>query len=103
CQIDGRIMANCTLPAFDIMIKGQSAPYSITARYGPYTANGDFAPSILDPTWHKAYQTLANSVITPDAEALIAVGSCLWSALMQGPVRELWIAARADIEQERVE
>jgi hypothetical protein len=96
-------MANCTLADFDIMIKGASAPYSITARYGIYTANGDFAPSILDPEWHKAYQTLANSMITPDAYALMAVGSRLWDTLMQGAVRELWIAARADIEQERVE
>jgi len=96
-------MPGCMLADFDILIKGESAPYSLTVRYGSFTANGDFAPSILDPDWHKAYQTLAQSMSIPDADAVMAVGSRLWGALMQGSVRDLWIAARADIEQGRVE
>jgi hypothetical protein len=90
------------LADFDILIKGERAPYSITARYGSSTANGDFAPSMHDAYWHQAYHTLAQSMLTPDADTVMAVGSRLWNALMQGPVRDLWIAARADIEQQRV-
>jgi hypothetical protein len=95
-------MPGCMLADFDILIQGENAPYALTARYGPFTANGDFAPSILDPNWHNAYHTLAHSMITPDVDAVMAVGSHLWTALMQSNVRDLWIAARADIEQGRV-
>jgi hypothetical protein len=95
-------MPGCTLTNFDISIQGEKAPYSITARYGSFTANGEFRPSIVDPEWHKAYHTLAQSMLTPDADAVMAVGSRLWAALIRGPVRDLWVSARADIERERV-
>lgn len=42
-------------------------------------------------------------MMTPDANAIMDIGSRLWNALMQGSVRDLWIAARADIEREHIE
>src|SRR5690606_10952573 len=75
CQFGGRAMPGCTLTNFDISIQGEKAPYLITARYGSSTANGEFKPSIVDPEWHKAYHTLAQSMLTPDADAVMAVGS----------------------------
>lgn len=96
-------MTGCTLADFDIVIKGERAPYSVTAFYSGYSANGDFAPDILAPEWHQAHHTLAHSMTTPDAGAIISIGSRLWAALVQGSVRDLWIAARSDVEQGRIE
>lgn len=95
-------MPGCTLTNFDISIQGEKAPYSITARYDSFTASGEFTPSIADPEWHKAYHSLAQSMLTPDADTVMAVGSRLWATLIRGPVRDLWVSARADIERGRV-
>jgi hypothetical protein len=96
-------MVGCTLADFDILIRGERAPYALTASYGGYNANGEFSPNILDPEWHQAYHTLAQSMSFADADAIMAIGGRLWAALMQGTVRDLWIAARADVEQGRVD
>ncbi len=96
-------MPNCTLADFDILIKGKHKPYAVIARYNSYTANGKFAPDILAPEWHQAHHTLAQTISIADADAIMAIGSRLWGALMQTNVRDLWIAARADVEQGRVE
>lgn len=96
-------MSGCKLADFDIVIKGESSPYSVTAFYGDYSENGDFAPNILAPEWHQAYHTLSESMKIADADAIMSIGGRLWSALMRGNVRDLWIAARADVEQGRVD
>ena len=96
-------MLGCTLEDFNILIKGESAPYSVTAFYGDFSANGDFSPDILAPEWHQAYQTLAQSMSIPDADAIMAIGGQLWDALIRGDIRDLWIAARADVESGRVD
>jgi hypothetical protein len=98
-------MVGCKLADFDVMIKGERSPYVVTAFYRHAdqteraTANGDFAPDILMPEWHAAYQTLAQSMNTPDTDAIQKIGAHLWAALMRGQVRDLWVAARREVEQ----
>ena len=96
-------MPECKLANFDILIQGESAPYSVLALYNGSSERGSFAPDILASEWQQAYRALAQSMNTPDADAIMAIGSRLWAALMHGHVRDLWIAARNDLEQERVE
>ena len=92
-------MAGCTLADFNILIKGERSPYSVTAFYGDYSANGEFSPDILAPEWHQAYQTLAQSMTFPDTDAIMAIGGQLWAALIQDSIRELWVSARTDVER----
>lgn len=96
-------MQGCTLANFDILIKGERSPYEVTAMYDGYSANGTFAPDILATEWHQAYHTLLQTMTFADNDAIMAIGGRLWASLMQSNVRDLWIAARADVEQERVE
>ncbi|HXF64068.1 MAG TPA: CHAT domain-containing protein [Caldilineaceae bacterium] len=85
------------------MIYGERAPYGVTARYLGRSADGVFAEECTQEPWRLAQHLLDRSVYTPDAAGIIAAGSRLFRALMQGQVRDLWISARADLEQERVD
>jgi hypothetical protein len=96
-------MADCKLADFDILIQGDSSPYTVIAFYHGANDSGTFAADIRDPEWHKAYQTLALSMSIPDADAVTEIGTRLWNALMHGKVRDLWIAARSDVEHRHVE
>jgi hypothetical protein len=102
-------MLGCKLADFDILISGEKAPYTVTAFYGGYdpderaSANGTFAPDIRHPEWQKAYHALGETMKYADADTIMDVGSRLWAALIHGRVRDLWIAARADVDHERVD
>jgi hypothetical protein len=95
-------MTEGTLVDFDITIHGAQAPYGVSARYRTRTAEGEFAEEITQPAWQSAQAVLERAITTPDAAGIVAAGSRLYRALMRGQVRDLWISARADLEQERV-
>lgn len=96
-------MANCTLEDFDIQIQGERAPYAVTARYQGYSATGTFTPDILDAYWQGAYHDLGQTITFTDTDGIMRIGGALWDELMHNGLRELWIAARADVEQGRIE
>ena len=102
-------MAGCTLADFDILIQGDRSPYTVTVFYGGtdarhrYSASGTFTPDILNREWQQAYHILGETLSFADADAVTSIGERLWNALMQGRVRDLWIAARNDVDQEHVE
>jgi hypothetical protein len=96
-------MVDCTLVDFNILIQGERAPYTVIASYDNAYESGTFVPDVRAQEWIKAYQNLADSIRTADADAIMHIGSSLWGALMHGKVRDLWIAARTDVEHGHVE
>ena len=96
-------MTECILADFDVTIQGNSAPYTVIARYGDAVANGEFDEAITDPWWQTAHDALDRSMRIPDETAIRNAGSRLFRGLFREDVRDLWVAARADAEQERVE
>jgi hypothetical protein len=75
----------------------------VSVRYRDRTAAGEFGEEITQPDWQTIQAALERAILTPDAAAIVAAGSRLYRALMCGPVRDLWISARADLEQARVD
>ena len=99
-------MPTCEFSDFNIRIDGDTSPYALHVGYGGRTAIGSFAPSLLLPTWRAAHEELLQTiqnVDTPDLQGIERIGARLWAALMHGEVRDLWIAARTDQEQGRVQ
>jgi len=94
-------MTECILVDFDVTIQGDSAPYTVTARYGDAVANGEFDEAITDPWWQIAHAALDRSMRIPDVAAIRNAGSRLFRSLFREDVRDLWVAARAVAEQER--
>ena len=95
-------MLECNFVNFDITIQDHSAPYPLLARYGEATASGRFAAQITDAHWRSVQRELERSTQTPDADAIVAAGSALFQLLFQGDLRDLWVAARSDLEQEHI-
>lgn len=96
-------MPACNLTDFSITIQGKQAPYTATARYDGATASASFAPSVNDPDWRSVLYDLEQTMFSADESAIKAIGSRLFRALFRADVRDLWIAARADLEHERIE
>lgn len=96
-------MSACNLTDFSITIQGKEAPYTVDARYDRASAGSTFAPSINDPDWRSVLYDLEQTMFSTDEPTIKAIGSRLFRALFQGDVRDLWIAARADLEHERIE
>lgn len=96
-------MTECNLVNFDVTIQGEQPPYSVYAAYHDHTAADDFAEDATQTYWQTSRRALERSVFVPDAAGIVAAGSRLYHALLHGQVRDLWIRARADLEQERVD
>ncbi len=103
CQLCWERMAECTLVNFDVTIHGKQPPYAVHAAYRGHTATGEFGEENTQEMWRSYQRALEKSAYLPDAAAIMAAGSRLYHRLMQGPVRDLWITARADLEHERVD
>jgi L-amino acid N-acyltransferase YncA len=95
-------MTECKLVNFDVTIQGEQPPFYVLAAYQGHTATGAFDQTITQESWQIAQRALERSAYLPDAAGIMAAGSRLYHALMRGPVRDLWISARADLEHERV-
>lgn len=96
-------MAECTLVDFDITIQGEQAPYPLLARYKRSHATGLLHATIADPAWRDMPRLLEQTTLTGDAATITQVGAQLFQALFSGALYELWVAARADLDAERVE
>lgn len=95
-------MTACSFQDFDITVRGGTAPYSLTAHYRGQSAEGTFAFDVFQETWRTYVGKLENTIFTPDEELVVAIGSRLFSQVMQDDVRDLWIEARADLDQHRI-
>jgi hypothetical protein len=90
---------------FDITIHsappGNSAPlYPLSVIYRTRSAEGVFAQDANETFWQRVLPTLEDPARAPGRALLRESGSHLFRALMQGAVRDLWIRARADLEEQ---
>ena len=95
-------MTDCNFLNFDITIRGGASPYSLSVEYNRQTAEGIFAADVFQETWTDYLRKLERTIFNADEEILIAAGSELFKRLMQGDIRDLWIEARADLDQHRI-
>jgi hypothetical protein len=91
-------MPGCHYHNFNITIVGDSAPYAVTATYRGLRAAGHFTQDLSLPLWQDYLAQLADPYIPPGEERLVAVGALLFDALMQEDLRDLWLQARADLD-----
>ncbi|MFN2201491.1 MAG: CHAT domain-containing protein [Caldilineaceae bacterium] len=95
-------MTACNFQNFDITVRGGTAPYSLTTHYRQQTAEGTFAADIFQETWRTHVAKMEDTIFIPDEALLIRAGSELFEHVMQDGVRDLWIEARADLDQHRI-
>jgi hypothetical protein len=96
-------MTRCNFIDFDIILRGAAPPYSVAARYRRQSAEGAFACDINQGDWPSLAERIERTMFTPDARLLADAGSRLFTALIHNDVRDLWIAARSDLDQERID
>lgn len=96
-------MTACNLVNFDVTIQGEQPPYPVHVAYQGHTATGEFGEDSTQELWRSHQRSLEQSAYVPDAAGIVAAGSRLYHALLRSRVRDLWIRARADLEQERVD
>jgi signal transduction histidine kinase len=93
-------MPTCHFVNFDFTIRGGESPYSVTASYRQRNAEGTFTLDATQPVWQRYLELLGNS---PGSAVIAEAGSLLFRDLIQGDVRDLWVSARTDYEQKRVD
>ncbi|MBV7333184.1 CHAT domain-containing protein [Chloroflexi bacterium TSY] len=91
---------------FDITIRvapsqSQQPPFILSASYKTRLADSLFHLCSTDPYWTEALDTLADPNALPGMELLVDMGGRLFREVMQGAVRDLWIAAMTDLENGR--
>jgi hypothetical protein len=92
-------MPDCHFTDFDITIRGETPPFSVTCSYAGRDAEGAFQSTADDRYWRELLDLLGD-VDNPPGQALMAeAGGELFDELMQDEVRDLWIRARGDLEQ----
>ena len=91
-------MHHCRFADFDISIHGHHAPYSIHAVYRQHTATGQLDDDAAQPEWLARLDQIAGARGWIGRQALEEIGALLYSRLFHGDVRELWLRARADLE-----
>jgi hypothetical protein len=95
-------MTSCNFQNFDITVRGGAAPYSLTAQYRRQTAEGAFASDVFQEIWNSFVTKMEHTIFKADEELLVNAGSHLFRQVMQDDIRDLWIEARADLDQHRV-
>ncbi len=83
---------------FDIVIRGDAAPYAVTATYRTRIAEGIFDQESTQGFWQQYVHDLVDPVHLPGSQILSAAGRRLFEALIQDDIRDLWVSARTDIE-----
>jgi len=92
-------MPDCHFTDFDITIRGETPPFSVTCSYADRDAEGVFHSTADDRYWRERLDLLGD-VDNPPGQAFIAeAGGELFDELMQDEIRDLWIRARGDLEQ----
>ncbi len=92
-------MSDCHFTDFDITIRGETPPFSVTCSYAGRDAEGAFHSTAEDHYW-RARLDMLGDMDNPPGQALIAeAGSELFEGLMQDEIRDLWIRARGALEQ----
>jgi hypothetical protein len=94
-------MQTCDYENFDITIRGQSAPYGVTARYLDQTADGDFNQELTHARWQRSLETMRQTLYAPTPRPMLDAGAQLFRDLFRGDVRDLWIAARSGLDRGR--
>ena len=92
-------MARCHYVNFDITIRGSAPPYGVTAVYRRRSAEGEFTGDITQHEWRNLDRQIERTILAPNEKALTRAGSRLFAALMHNEIRDLWSAARSDLEQ----
>lgn len=96
-------MPECTLTDFAVTIQGEQAPFAVLARYRDAQQTGTLHASISDAAWRDAPRILEETMTTGDVTAITEIGARLFRALIHGPLRDLWVMARADLDHERMD
>jgi hypothetical protein len=91
-------MSGCHYHNFDITIVGERPPYPVSATYRGLRATGVFAQDHSLPLWQEHLALLTDPRHPPQQEHLIEVGTLLFEELMRDELRELWVQARADLD-----
>jgi hypothetical protein len=93
-------MSACHTKNFDIAIWGIESPYTVVARYGEQTGYGSFLHDALQSNWAETIQVLAQSHTPPSERFILNIGGLLFDELFQGGIRDLWVTARADMQND---
>jgi len=91
-------MSQCRFTDFDISIHGHSAPYLIHAAYRQHTATGYLDDDASQPEWVARLAQLAGARRGTGQPTLEETGALLFARLFHGDVRELWLRARAELD-----
>ena len=91
-------MNHCRFTDFDISIHGHHAPYAVHATYRQHTATGQLDDDATQPEWAARLNQIASERGWIGRQALEDIGALLYSRLFHGDVRELWLRARAELE-----
>jgi len=87
---------------FDITVRAVpdavGPPYSLTAAYGPRSAEGRCTQDVRDPFWQQTLAQLDELDSTLDSTLIAAAGGRLFQDVMRDAVRDLWIRARAELD-----
>ncbi|MEX1021427.1 MAG: CHAT domain-containing protein [Litorilinea sp.] len=95
-------MQACDYENFDITIRGESAPYGVTARYREQTADGIFTQALDQPAWQTRLEAMRRTLYTPNPQPLLEAGHTLFHDLFRDDIRDLWVSARTGLEENRI-
>ncbi|MCB9139243.1 MAG: CHAT domain-containing protein [Caldilineaceae bacterium] len=91
-------MPICHYNNFTITILGDSPPYPVHCAYREHTAEGLFAQDMNVTAWQEVRAAISQD--EPGEALLIEAGSALFSEIFYGDVRDLWLRARSDLEND---
>lgn len=91
-------MNHCRFIDFDISIHGHEAPYLIHAAYRQHTATAQLDDDAAQPAWLTRLAELDRTHGRLGQQAIEEMGALLYDRLFRSDVRELWLRARADLE-----
>ncbi len=91
-------MNHCRFTDFDISIHGHYAPYSIHASYRQHTAIGQIDDDATQPEWAAHLAQIASTRGWVGRQTLETIGALLFNRLFRDDVRDLWLRARAELD-----